>query len=369
MHVPPYPAVALRLQRLVNERRSTLAELSKIVAADPTLAAVVVGRASSAGMRGATPVTGLDAALARVGADELVRIALASKLDETARAAGPLAPLRRDAWRRAVLASRLAPELAAAYGVSTGEACLGGLLHDFGTIMAVASLERVGVASGLPILPASEWRIVIGRLRMQFGRVIATRWSLPDAISRFIAFGDNSSPLAKVLHLTERVIAILDRVPGTGIAALLEIQELTTDQRQRIGVALGHAVREMEDLESERPTTPAPSSVGVDAASDASWRIDATALVKATGYEVRTISPDTITFVGQRALLTDWLVETVVQSPTETVEMLANVKSCESRDGEYVITVAPYALAGPPKAAWLRLVAAARDRATAKPAA
>jgi len=57
--VPPYPAVALRLQRIFAKQNYGIAEVSDTIAADPALAARVLGVVNSPLYRGNDEITSL----------------------------------------------------------------------------------------------------------------------------------------------------------------------------------------------------------------------------------------------------------------------------------------------------------------------
>jgi HD-like signal output (HDOD) protein len=66
--VPPYPAVALRLQRLLGKDGYGVGDVAEVIAADAALAATVLAAANSALLGGASPITSLSRAVNRLGA-------------------------------------------------------------------------------------------------------------------------------------------------------------------------------------------------------------------------------------------------------------------------------------------------------------
>ena len=93
--IPPYPAVAMKVEQLVRRQDFGLAELTKLVASDQALAADALRLANSAFYSRGTAVTSLNAAIGRIGAKEVARLALASGLGVHAGKPGPLASLKR----------------------------------------------------------------------------------------------------------------------------------------------------------------------------------------------------------------------------------------------------------------------------------
>src|SRR6187402_413192 len=88
--VPPYPAVALRLQRIFARPNYGIAEVSDAIAGDPALAARVLGAVNSALYRAADDITSLPRAVNRLGARVVSTLALAAGLGATATQAGAL---------------------------------------------------------------------------------------------------------------------------------------------------------------------------------------------------------------------------------------------------------------------------------------
>ena len=110
--VPPYPAVAMKVEALVRRDDYGLDDLAKLVASDQALAADALRCANSAFYSRATPVTSINQAISRLGAREVVGLAVASALGAHARKPGPLAALKRRVWLEALASAALSQELA-----------------------------------------------------------------------------------------------------------------------------------------------------------------------------------------------------------------------------------------------------------------
>src|SRR5580704_7925971 len=363
LHIPSYPAVAAKLQELVGHKRGT-DELAGVAANDPPLVAALLAHASSAAHAPAAAPTSLAAAIQRLGVQELVRLALAASLGAVATGPGPLATLRRDTWRCALLSARLCHDLATRRGLSPDEAYVAGLLHDFGAIAVVAGLEEMAKETALPTLPEITWRAIVSRLHVPFGAAIATRWKLPPPITAVIAsYGQPPetprTPLVALVQLVDRVIEKLDRAPSTGIAALLEIRELATDERYAIGVALPEVVAQMATYSA--PVAAAASKVEPHKRDEEAWPVAFDVAYQSSMLHARTISPSTFELVGKSPMSPNWLADVTLHCQPEPLQMLVNVKSCEpTGDGSFAIVMQPFALGGPTKQRWAALVDSAR---------
>ena len=103
--IPPYPAVASSLDRLARDPRSSIADVTRIVATDAALAATVLRHTATAAMKSPGPAT-LESAIRKLGLDELTRVVIATTVGVVAGARGPLSMLRRDQWRLASTSQR-----------------------------------------------------------------------------------------------------------------------------------------------------------------------------------------------------------------------------------------------------------------------
>jgi len=363
IRVPPYPAVASSLDRLSRDGRSTVADVAAIVATDAALAATVLRHASSASLKSSAPTT-LEAAISRLGLEELTRVVIATTIGTAAGAPGPLAMLRRDQWRRSLLAAMFCKELAQRRGVLPDQAFLAGLLHDFGAIVVLSCLESLGVAP-LPVLPEATWRRLVEGLHVELGMVVVARWQLPEPIAEVIA-GHHTPhtcsrvyrPLVQLVAIVDQIIEILDRGPDGGIAALVEVPGLEHDERFRIGALMPKVADQMARFEMpiERGVTSSIQLPLVPVAN--SWPIDFPVNIRSQAvFRACGLTQSLLVFSSPVRLQPAWLTELTLRCEPDTITMLANVRSCEpALHGGYVVTAQPFGLAGPDKEAWRRLI-------------
>jgi len=368
IRVPPYPAVASQLDRLTRDPRTTVTEVAAIVATDAALAATVLRHANSAARSASNAPATLEAAIWKLGVDELTRVVLASNVGAAASAPGPLALLRRDQWRRSLLSAMFCKELAGRRGVAPEQAFLAGLLHDFGAVVVVACLESLGVAQ-LPVLPEATWRRLVDDLHVEFGMVVVARWKLPEPIAEVIASHHTPHtcmrvhrPLVQLVAIVDQIVEILDRPEG-GIAALAEVPGLEHDERFRIGALMPKVAEQMARFETPAVRdvstliTPAPSLL------DGGWPVDFPIESKSHAeYRACALAPSMLAFRSPALLQPAWLAEVTLRCDPDVIAMLVNVKSCEPQtDGEFLVTAQPFGLAGDDKNAWLRLIARTRN--------
>lgn len=182
--VPPYPAVAMRLQRVISRDGYAIGEVAETVSADAPLAATVLAAANSAMNAGASPITSLSRAVNRLGARTVGSIALASGVGAVALAAGVLSDVKFRVWRRGITCALACQKLAAARKLDPEEAFLAGLLHGFGRSVAIASLEEVLRTHQPPRpLTAAEWLNIAEQHRATLAHSVAKSWQLPPSIA------------------------------------------------------------------------------------------------------------------------------------------------------------------------------------------
>lgn len=363
IRVPPYPAVASSLDKLNRDGKTTVAEVASIVATDSALAATVLRHAASAAARSNAPAT-LEAAIWRLGLDELTRVVIATTIGVSAAAAGPLSLLRRDQWRRSLLSAMFCRELAARRGIAPDQAFLAGLLHDFGAIVVVACIESFGTAA-LPRLPEPIWRRMIEDLHVEFGMVVVARWQLPEPIAEVVASHHTPHtcmrlyrPLVQLVAIVDQIIGILDDSSRGGIAGLIEVAGLEHDERFRIGALMPKVAEQMARFETPADRETTSSIVPQTQTIEGSWVVDFP-IKNRSGLEHRAcaLAPSTLAFHSPSQLPQGWLAELTLESPPDVFTMLCNVKSCQALpSGGHLVIAQPFGLAGEDRAAWLRLV-------------
>lgn len=182
--VPPYPAVALRLQRMLASDRHSLSDVADVVATDAALAATVLAVANSAMLSVSAPITNLSRAVSRIGARTVGAIALATSVSSAAVCAGQLLDVKFNVWCRSMTCALVCQELAAPRGLQSDEAFLSGLLHGFGRSIAVTCIEQLLRSErGSTTLKAEEWLEIAEEQRASLARAIAHAWQLPPAIA------------------------------------------------------------------------------------------------------------------------------------------------------------------------------------------
>lgn len=365
LRVPPYPAVAARLQQLARSNAVSLGQVTQLLAADATLAATVLRHATSALYKVSGAVT-LESAVARIGLDELIKISLAAGMGAVAYGNGPLARLRRDLWRRSLLAATLCRELAPRRGLPRDEAFLAGLLHDFGAMLVIAALERL---QDLPTLSDDEWSHIIDEHHVDAGIQLARGWTLPEQIAEAIAHHHDPEgaqrahrPLIQLVANVDAAIRVLDRSPVEGTAELADLSGLDHHERLTIIALLSKLYDHMATFEPPRSVDKTPSAVRPDTRPQswaAKFQIELKGKDPCKGKGTA-LSPDSFVFECSRPLSPGWLTELSLVCGDDRMTMLANVRLVQPRGGQHVIVAQPFGLGGDDRQTWLRIIARTR---------
>ena len=231
--MPVFPAAARELDRLLRGSRPKIQEILAVVRTDPELVRRIMTLASSAVFsHGASDV---DEAVVRIGLERLWRVAMQSLVSATMFRVGDLQPtadaIREESLRVAELASRLAPSRL------TGEAYLGGLLHQVGAL----SIFRF-----VPRSVDEPMARFVDRVRREcqcaIGVLVASHWGMPSAVVEAIADHNKSEPASEVGKLVRAArIAIAargDELPETMTA----LAALGVDARAALEIAVSICV-------------------------------------------------------------------------------------------------------------------------------
>lgn len=179
------PYIALQIIEVVNNPRSSTADLKAVVESDPSLAARILRTANSAAYGLRRPVKTIFEAINVLGTNEVRNVAVTALIaDRFEKDVVVGAYTRRGLWRHMVcvaLASRLVTSRA---GLPTfSEAFLAGLLHDLGIALLDQYLHERFVAiikafqPGMSLCEAERERL--GFDHTEFGATVAERWHFP----------------------------------------------------------------------------------------------------------------------------------------------------------------------------------------------
>lgn len=356
--VPPYPAVALKLGELVKRESYGLAEVVRLVEGDPTLAADLLRCANSSFFARGAEVTSLAQAASRIGAEEVVRLAVASSLGKAAQAAGPFQTLRRLAWQSSVASALLCQELAVVRGLPGETAFLCGLLHDYGRLIALATLEDIVAAMPeVGARPASWWTELVERAHVGLGRLLVGRWCLPSLFDDIIAFHHADSTtwdspdiaLIQVVVTVDRILEVVRAKGQVDAESLRAVPRLSNVERSRMVQAIPSIPGVIASFEREMRESPPESVVAVAEPTlpDGFRRIDMpvvqTKPKARRPFTMHGISLEGWVMTGVESIGVNSLIEVRIERPGEPITLWGHVMSCVADGSQFRLECRPFA--------------------------
>lgn len=233
--LPTPPGVALRVIALAQDPKADLNATADAIGLDPALAARILRIANSPLFASATrrPPETVSRALALLGLNAALTLALGFSLATTMRGGGQVAAAREQYWRRSVLSAMAARLLGEDAGLDRPEELmLAGLLQDIGALALMQVLpERYTLLDPGPpgLAPLARERTLFGSDHAEVGAWLAARWNLPAWLQDSIARHE-SGPWDGD--------AALSCVGGSGVVADLWMQAGTPEQLRALAAEL-----------------------------------------------------------------------------------------------------------------------------------
>lgn len=371
VNIPPYPVVAMRLQRLVDSDDFGVGDLQRVIGGDPVLAATILRYANSAAFRGVTPASTLDAAVTRIGSKEVCKIALATSIGAHAMVTGCLSTLRRRYWRVSMTCAMLCRALSYLRKRSPEEAFICGLLHDFGQVVATACFEEVITRTrDARVLPESTWAMCVDRFHVELGMVTAARWNLPPMICGVISSHHNPESnreqrgMIDIVNACDAIAAMLDENPTPTAEHLAALGVLLTSEIDPMLTVIPKVAVEVASLDETTPGKDtgifrvssrvlAPHSALSEPTKPASLKM---LIIRSTGntpYETLYFSKDGVGFIGQSKLRENSMVRIRVESPGGNIEVLAVVVLCALEGSQHRMEAKLFATDTQTARAWI----------------
>jgi HD-like signal output (HDOD) protein len=346
VNIPPYPVVAMRLQRLVGEEDYGMGDLQRVIGGDPVLAATILRYANSAAFRGVTPTSTLEAAITRIGANEVCKIAIATSVGAHAIVTGCLSSLRRRYWRVAMTSAMLCRALAYWRKCNPEEAFICGLLHDFGQVVATACFEEVIARTrDARVLPEATWAGCVDRFHVELGLVTAARWNLPPLLMSVIGSHHNPESdrdhraMIDIVNACDAIANLLDIEPAPTSESLAGLRVLLPGEPDYVMSVLPKIATAVASLDETTPGKDTgifrvgsrvltPHSMLSEPTKQASYKLQ---VLRSTGnadYETLYFAKDGVGFAGASKLRENSMVRLRVDSPKGPVEILAVIVHC-----------------------------------------
>jgi putative nucleotidyltransferase with HDIG domain len=369
--VTPFPQTVMRIQNLVSTPDFGIRDVVDVIRTDQTLSASVLRRANAAQFGSGVVVKDLTTAVSRIGAQEIIRLALATRLGEAVCNRSPLRSLRLRVWRDALLSAHICEILAELRSLPPEEAFLCGLLHDFGKVFGIASIEQHFLDAKIPKLTASFWMGMVERYHIDLGLQMARKWELPDSYlqaieGHHVRSSKNKNPLLDVTFVSDRVVATLHEASSFDVDHLLPYL-LNQEERKRLHAALEHIpglVSGLTVCESKqggadlswvdtRDVQPLGDSCDVEIPASLLGDKPDAEEPQAIDCELKCIGKRWLAFECSVPLTTNTLAHVRVSAAQPPFAIWANIKRTTSLgDKSYFIEAVPFALVGDAKTRW-----------------
>jgi HD-like signal output (HDOD) protein len=186
---------------------ASLGTITKLVESDAELSANVARLARSAAHTGSVgEKISVPYAVMRLGSEGVRGVCLTSALAKVALAPGPFAEMRKRVWRECLASALACQALAPLRKQSADVAYLVGLLHDFGKIIALVTLEPDHATMD------SDWVDVMERHHCDVGWIMTDAWRLPEIVSAVTAthhvdMGADADPMRAIVDVADAVVS------------------------------------------------------------------------------------------------------------------------------------------------------------------
>ena len=375
LRIPPYPAVAVRLRRVIARGDYGIGELERIAGEDQSLAATLLRYANSAVYRRVTPTTTLGAAIMRIGATEVARISLALSVGGFAVESGPLAAIRFRVWRQALVAALCCRALAYWRQTDAEEAYVCGLLHDFGRVVAVAGFEDIlGRTHDKRVLTEACWTDAVEQVHLKIGLLTAQRWNLSPLLCSVIANhhaperAGNYRPMVDIVAVSDKLVEALEKEPHPNTSDLMKAAPLRADEAEYMVTILSTVAASVSAIDE---TTAPPEAEQAAQVSQVARPPSALApphkpielkvgLMRSSGNipcQGTYLTRDGIVFVGKINIRENSMIRLSVETPKQPLDVWAVVARCEPEGNAHSIEARLFAVAPDLQAAWSRLFA------------
>ncbi|MEK6797647.1 MAG: HDOD domain-containing protein [Planctomycetota bacterium] len=187
LSVPPMPQTADRVLRKLRDTKTSAKDIAKDLADDQVSAAYVLRLANSALYRGASKITNLQAAVARLGV-QAIRTLMMHQSMRAALFHGRSADrqLVDWVWTGSLASAAIMHQFALLFRRDPDEAFLLGLIHDIGNVIVLREVHNHGHASYAGV-DLTTFEYLCAETHQEFGELIATAWDLPPNMRSLVA--------------------------------------------------------------------------------------------------------------------------------------------------------------------------------------
>ena len=373
--IPPYPGVAMRLQQLVGTNNYGMNDLAKVAMSDPVVTGFLLRAANSAALRGRDQITSVSAAVSRLGASEVVRIAIAASLGAEAGRKGALAVLRKQVWQRSLTSAVVCFQLANARRLDGQEGFVCGLLHDIGEVVTVSCLETLlSKHKDERMLSADAWMAFVRDFHGELGVLTATKWKLSEVLQTVIAnhhlpsYTGAHQQAVDLVRATDEVVDLILDDPLVTQERLAALPSVSPAEAQILYAAIPGIAPFVASMDEVAAPPAGPALVSQVAAAPAKPDAEKSkadfpvTFIKAGGQmdgHCYGLTKATLTVVTKERQPAKYLAKLQLRPPmTAPFEVHASVEDCRPDPEGFAVEMKLFALSGGAKDKWAAILAA-----------
>jgi len=228
IELPHLPHIPHQVLLLTRSETSNMRDIARLVSQDQVISADLLRRANSVAYGGASKVTALDAALARLGMKGIRSFMISRSVKQVTLAVGGRGGQSRgeSLWRQSLASAYIMATLGDRLSIPKEEAFLLGLLHDIGKVVVLRSCAQVSAAVGRPV-PDALFEYLCQEYHELMGEMIAEHWKLPAQLGQIIRSHHGREEVDEsyrrpraMIQATDAILALLGYAPRVEIDLL-----------------------------------------------------------------------------------------------------------------------------------------------------
>jgi HD-like signal output (HDOD) protein len=258
--LPVFSDVSAKLHAATHSDRYDMTAIESAIDSDTVLATEVLRVANSAFFGGLSEVTTIRSAVLRLGFKRITNLVLlASEKNRYTAGHREIAALLRDLWRHSSCCALAADWIAqrARYQHISGEAFIGGLIHDIGKLFLLRVLDEMMTENPGEALYSTELIAeLLNHAHAVQGHRLLTGWRLPEVYAVIVR--DHHSPTVDPGNIPLLIVRLADHACnklGIGLSPEPSMVLAATGEAQALGlneISLAELEIAVEDLEASR---------------------------------------------------------------------------------------------------------------------
>lgn len=234
IELPVFHPVALKLQRMLTDSDFTVDSVAIVANEDPALASQMLKMANSPMYMGRTRVATIREVVIRLGAQQVINIAIAVSQAAAHASADPLLNrFMKSLWQHSHGAALGARWLTQSCGMrgAVDESYLAALLHDIGKLYLLKAVERLRGAGVIESLDDELICSIFDEMHVEQGLRLVQHWNFPAMYCDVIRFHHSAEwdRINKMLAVV-RLVNLACRRVGLGLRHEPDLDLMATEE-------------------------------------------------------------------------------------------------------------------------------------------